>query len=55
MVMGVCFRTLAYLTPVLSTLLLVGRGLATLTSQVLVGGGLILGGIALSALGGTKP
>lgn len=51
---GRVLSTLAYLTPVLSTLLLVGLGLATLTSQVLVGGGLILGGIALSALGGTK-
>lgn len=51
---GRVLSTLAYLTPVLSTLLLVGLGLATLTSQVLVGGGLILGGIALTAVGSRK-
>ena len=51
---GRVLSTLAYLTPVLSTLLLVGLGLATLTSQVLIGGGLILGGIALSAAGRNK-
>lgn len=51
---GRVLSTLAYLTPVLSTLLLVGLGLAALTSQVLIGGALILGGIALSAAGGSK-
>ncbi len=51
---GRVLSTLAYLTPVLSTLLLVGLELATLTSQVLIGGGLILGGIALSAAGGKQ-
>lgn len=51
---GRVLSTLAYLTPVLSTLLLVGLGLAALTSQVLIGGALILGGIALSAASGNK-
>lgn len=51
---GRVLSTLAYLTPVLSTLLLVGLGLASLTSQVLIGGSLILGGIALSAAGGRR-
>ncbi|MFQ6550282.1 DMT family transporter [Aestuariibius sp. 2305UL40-4] len=51
---GRVLSTLAYLTPVLSTLLLVGLGLATLTSQVLVGGAFILGGIFLSAASGRK-
>ena len=46
--------SLAYLIPVLSTLLLVALGLAELTSGVLIGGGLILGGIALSAVGGAR-
>ena len=48
---GRVLSTLAYLTPVLSTLLLVAFGLALLTQQVLVGGGLILAGVALAALG----
>ena len=48
---GRVLSALAYLTPVLSTLLLVALGLAELTAQVLVGGGLILGGVALSAIG----
>ena len=48
---GRVLATLAYLTPLLSTVLLVVFGLAVLTSQVLIGGGLILGGIALSAAG----
>ena len=48
---GRVLSALAYLTPVLSTLLLVVFGLAVLTPQVLVGGSLILGGIALSAIG----
>ena len=48
---GRVLSALAYLTPVLSTVLLVVVGLAVPTPQVLVGGGLILGGIALSALG----
>ena len=51
---GRVLSTLAYFTPVLSTLILVGLGLAALTTQVLIGGGLILGGIALSAAGGKK-
>ena len=46
--------SLAYLIPVLSTLLLVALGLAELTAGVLIGGGLILGGIALSAVGGAR-
>ena len=45
---------LAYLTPVLSTLLLVLLGLAALTQEVLVGGALILGGIAVSAAGARR-
>lgn len=48
---GRVLSALAYLTPVFSTLLLVALGLAELTAQVVVGGGLILGGIALSAWG----
>ena len=48
---GRVLAAFAYLTPVLSTLLLVALGLAALTSQVLIGGSLILAGIALSALG----
>ena len=52
---GRILSVLAYLTPVLSTLLLVALGLAALTSQVLIGGGLILGGIALSAAGARRP
>lgn len=51
---GRVLSAFAYLTPVLSTLLLVALGLAVLTPQVLIGGGLILGGIALSALGAQK-
>ena len=47
---GRVLSSLAYLTPVLSTLLLAALGLAVLTPHVLIGGGLILGGIALSAL-----
>ena len=47
---GRVLSSLAYLTPVLSTLLLAAFGLAALTPHVLIGGGLILGGIALSAL-----
>jgi drug/metabolite transporter (DMT)-like permease len=48
---GRILSALAYLTPVLSTLLLVLFGLAELTAQLLVGGGLILLGIALSTCG----
>ena len=51
---GRVLSTLAYLTPLLSTLLLMVLGLAVLTSQVLIGGGLILGGIALAALGARR-
>ncbi len=51
---GRVLSALAYLTPVLSTLLLVALGLAALTSQVVIGGGLILGGIALSAAGARR-
>lgn len=51
---GRLLSALAYLTPVLSTLLLVTLDLAVLTSQVLIGGGLILSGIAFSALGVRK-
>lgn len=52
---GRVLSALAYLTPVLSTLLLVLLGLASLTTELLIGGGLILGGIALSALGAGRP
>ena len=48
---GRVLSTLAYLTPVLSTLLLALLGLALLTTQVLIGGGLVLAGIALTAVG----
>lgn len=51
---GRVLATLAYLTPLLSTLLLLAFGLAVLTFQVVVGGVLILGGIALSALGAER-
>ena len=51
---GRVLATLAYLTPLLSTVLLVVFGLAVLTSQVAIGGGLVLGGIALSALGARR-
>ena len=51
---GRVLATLAYLTPLLSTLLLLAFGLAVLTFQVVVGGILILGGIALSALGAER-
>lgn len=48
---GRVLATLADLTPVLSTLLLVALGLAALTSHVVIGGGLILAGIAVAAAG----
>jgi drug/metabolite transporter (DMT)-like permease len=51
---GRVLSALAYLTPVLSTLLLVMLGLAELTTQLLVGGSLILGGIALATLGARR-
>ena len=51
---GRVLSTLAYLTPVLSTLLLIALGLAVMTAEVVVGGALILAGIALSAAGARK-
>ena len=51
---GRVLSALAYLTPVLSTLLLVLLGLAALTDQLVVGGGLILLGIGLSAWGARR-
>ena len=51
---GRVLSNLAYLTPVLSTLLLAALGLAALTPDVLIGGGLILGGIALSAFAASR-
>ena len=51
---GRVLATLAYLTPLLSTVLLVVSGLAALSSQVLIGGALVLGGIALSAAGARR-
>ncbi|MEO1198362.1 MAG: hypothetical protein AAFX39_03860 [Pseudomonadota bacterium] len=46
---GRVLSTLAYLTPILSTLILVALALAIVTGAVLVGGALILIGIALAA------
>ncbi len=51
---GRVLATLAYLTPLLSTVLLVVFGLAVLTSQVVIGGGLVLAGIILSAAGARR-
>ncbi len=51
---GRILSVLAYLTPILSTLLLVLLGLADLTAQLAIGGGLILAGIALSILGARR-
>ena len=48
---GRILSTLAYLTPVFSTLLLVSLGLAALTSHVLLGGLVILVGIGIAAVG----
>ncbi len=48
---GRILSTLAYLTPILSTLILVALGLAVLTGTLLAGGALILLGIALAAFG----
>lgn len=48
---GNILSALAYLTPVLSTLLLTLFGLAEITAPLLFGGGLILAGIAVSAAG----
>lgn len=48
---GRVLSALAYVTPVLSTALLIALGLAIMTAEILVGGALILVGIALSAVG----
>ena len=52
---GRLLSAFAYLTPVLSTLLLTLFGLAEITAPLLLGGGLILAGIALSAAGARRP